>query len=94
MNGEVTVKIPDRVWATVVAFEPLPPGWGLTPQVRQRLRDAVIEERTCEPAVRTVRLSAAEALVLENWLVLVCVRNDAPPDCFKTLDLVRRARAA
>ena len=94
MNGEVGVKIPDRVWATVVDFEPFPPGWGLTPQVRQRLRDAVIEERPGESAVRVVRLSSAEALVLENWLVLVCARDDAPPDCFSTLELVRRARAA
>ena len=92
MDRNVVVRVPERVWATIAFFEPLPAEWGLTPSVRRRLTEATVQRHAgSETTLRCVSLTPEEAQLLEAWLILVCARSSAPPDCWTFLDLLREA---
>ena len=90
MNRHVVVSVPDRIWATLAFFEPLPPDWGLTPSVRRCLTAAAVQHQADTAAtLRRVSLTREEAQLLETWLILVCGRSAAPPDCWTFLERLR-----
>jgi len=94
MSRQVTVHVPERMWAAIVDFEPYPGAAGLAPTIRQRLRDAV-EVRQELPAAavfRVATLSTEEATALELWLSAVAGRADAPRYVESVLELVRAGK--
>jgi hypothetical protein len=91
MSNEVSMRLSERVWREVVAYEPFPPGVGLPPAIRDQLRDAatIVEERPARRAMRIATFSVEQAQQLEVWLTAVSVRPHDPAGIGVALSAVR-----
>jgi hypothetical protein len=91
MNHEVSMRLSERVWREVVAYEPFPPGAGLSPAIRDQLRDAaaIVEERPARRDMRIATLSLEQAQQLEVWLTAMSVRSHGPAGIGVALSAVR-----
>jgi len=91
MSHEVSMRLSERVWREVVAYEPFPPGVGLLPAIRNQLRDAaaIVEERPARRDMRIATFSLGQAKQLEAWLTAVSVRSRGPAGIGVALSAVR-----
>ena len=91
MSHEVSMRLSERVWREVVAYEPFPPGVGLPPVIRDQLRDAaaLVEERPARRDMRIATFSLEQAKQLEVWLTAMSVRSHGPAGIGVALSAVR-----
>jgi hypothetical protein len=91
MSHEVSMRLSERVWREVVAYEPFPPAVGLPPAIRDHLRDAaaIVEERPARRDLRIATFSLEQALQLEVWLTAASVRSHGPAGIGVALSAVR-----
>lgn len=89
MSHEVSMRLSERVWREVVAYEP--PGVGLPAAIRDQLRDAaaIIEERPARRDMRIATFSLEQAQRLEVWLIAMSVRSHGPAGIGVALSAVR-----
>jgi hypothetical protein len=89
MSHEVSMRLAERVWREVVAYEPL--GVELPPAIRDQLRDAaaVVEERPARRDMRIATFTLEQAKQLEAWLAVVSVRSHGPAGIGVALSAVR-----
>lgn len=85
---------PSGVWAAIVALEPFPSHLALAPEVRERLRKAIVTpaEARRPTAFRTLVLSWGEAELLVDWLNTLLSRRDSPRECRAAIELVREGQ--
>jgi hypothetical protein len=91
MSNEVSMRLSERVWREVVAYEPFPPGVALPPAIRDQLRDAaaIVEERPARRDMRIATFSVEQARQLEKWLAAASVRSHGPAGIGVALSAVR-----
>jgi hypothetical protein len=89
MSHEVSMRLAERVWREIVAYEPL--GVELAPAIRDQLRDAaaVVEERPARRDMRIATFTLEQAKQLETWLAAVSVRSHGPAGIGVALSAVR-----
>jgi hypothetical protein len=91
MSNDVSMRLSERVWRELVAYEPFPPGNPLPAAIRDQLRDAaaIVEERPARREMRVATFSVEQAQQLEVWLTAASVRSHGPAGIGVALSAVR-----
>jgi hypothetical protein len=89
MAKEVTIRLTERVWAEMVAYEPPSPPLAAAIRTKLQAATALTEERPALLAFRITTMTLDEAHGLETWLAAVSRRSDAPVGAGVALVAVR-----